>query len=331
MNASRAAVMIGLGACLAAARPSHCEVDVEKVSHAGWENCYRVTNGRIEAIVTSDVGPRVISFGRAGGPNEFHEFADQVGKTGGENWRIYGGHRLWHAPEVRPRTYAPDNDPVDVRREGDLVRCIQPVEKSTGIQKEIALAMDPAGPRVRVVHRLTNRNAWPVELAPWAVSVMAPGGCAILPLPTAAPNGALQPNARIALWPYTNMADPRFLWGQKHIVVRQDAQATSPAKIGIMAPDGWGAYCNDGRLFVKTFRYDPRGTYPDMGSSLEAYTAAGFLELETLAPLTRLAPGQSVVHMETWHWLGGVKFKPDPEAVETTILPLVKPLLESMR
>ena len=31
----------------------------------------------------------------------------EKGKTGGSEWHIYGGHRLWHAPEVMPRTYYP--------------------------------------------------------------------------------------------------------------------------------------------------------------------------------------------------------------------------------
>ena len=29
----------------------------------------------------------------------FKEYDEQMGKTGGDEWRIYGGHRLWIAPE----------------------------------------------------------------------------------------------------------------------------------------------------------------------------------------------------------------------------------------
>jgi hypothetical protein len=32
-------------------------VKVDKIEHMGWKNCYRVTNGEIELIVTGDVGP----------------------------------------------------------------------------------------------------------------------------------------------------------------------------------------------------------------------------------------------------------------------------------
>ena len=45
----------------------HAAVRVEKVEYKGWPNCYRVSNGEVELVVTSDVGPRVIRFGFVGG------------------------------------------------------------------------------------------------------------------------------------------------------------------------------------------------------------------------------------------------------------------------
>jgi len=327
MKPARLIVSVVVAIVLVAAT-SWSEVTLTKVAHAGWKNCYRVANGKIEAIVTGDVGPRIISFGFVGGPNEFHEFPDQVGKTGGDKWLPFGGHRLWHAPEAMPRSYAPDNDPIEVRREGDLVRCIQPIEPSTGIQKEMTLAMDASGARLRVLHRLTNKSVWPVRLAPWALTMMETGGFAILPLPSTAPDGQLLPNGRVVLWPYSDAADAkRLVWGTKYIIFRQDIEATSPNKVGLMATDGWAAYLNRDHLFVKTFKFDPKGEYPDLGCSLESYNAATFLEFETLAPLTTLLPGETVEHVETWHLLDGVKMKPDPAAVDKTIVPLVKPLL----
>ena len=38
-------------------------VNVNKVPFNGWQNCYKVSNGVIDLIVTSDVGPRIIYFG----------------------------------------------------------------------------------------------------------------------------------------------------------------------------------------------------------------------------------------------------------------------------
>ena len=70
------------------------KLTMEKVSYAGWPNCIKLSNGQIELIVTTDVGPRIMRFGFVGGQNLLNEYKDQVGKTGGDEWRIYGGHRL---------------------------------------------------------------------------------------------------------------------------------------------------------------------------------------------------------------------------------------------
>ena len=36
-------------------------VKIEKTAWKGWPNCYRIANGEVELIVTTDVGPRVIA------------------------------------------------------------------------------------------------------------------------------------------------------------------------------------------------------------------------------------------------------------------------------
>jgi len=176
---------------------------VEQVTYKGWSHCYRLANDEVELIVTGDVGPRIIRFGFIGSDNEFGEFAEQVGRVGGSEWRIYGGHRLWHSPEDKVRTYYPDNDPVEVIEENGTVRVIQPPEVTTGIQKEMAITLEAAN-RVEVRHFLRNVGPCPVELAPWALSAMAPGGMGIAPQPTKAHPDRLLPNRVLVLWPYTD-------------------------------------------------------------------------------------------------------------------------------
>src|SRR3974390_1382871 len=90
-------------------------VKVDKTPYKGWPNCYRVTNGEIELIVTADVGPRIIRFGFVNGPNLFKEFPDQLGKTGEEKFQLRGGDRVWKAPEDPVATWAPDNVPVEIK------------------------------------------------------------------------------------------------------------------------------------------------------------------------------------------------------------------------
>lgn len=294
----------------------------EKIPYGGWENCYRLSNGLIDLVITGDVGPRIIRFGFNDEPNMFAEFEEMMGKTGGTNWRIYGGHRLWHAPEKSPRTYALDNSPIQIEQHDDqYVRIVQPTEPTTGIQKSIDLMISPDAAHVRVAHRLTNENSWAVELAPWALSVMAPGGTAVVPLP---PRGShpedLEPVNSLTMWAYTDMADPRWTWGTRYILLRQQSDGT-PQKVGVGVPDGWVAYVNDGRMFLKTFTHAPGRPYPDMGSSVEVFTNQRMLEVETLHPLIRLEPGASAQHIENWFLFRDVPTPQNDDDVAAHVLP----------
>nr|MBC7243808.1 hypothetical protein [Chloroflexota bacterium] len=298
---------------------------MEKLNYKGWPNSYRLSNGLVDLVVTTDVGPRIIRFGFIGEENEFKEYESMLGKVGGDEWRIYGGHRLWHAPEAMPRTYFPDNGSVQLETYPDFVRLIQPVEMATGIQKEMDIRFSREGPHVQVTHRLCNTNCWAVELAPWALSVMAPGGTGIIPLP---PRGAhaefLTPLSTIALWAYTDMADPRYTWSSKYILLRQDPRAKTHQKIGAMVPDGWIAYARNGHLFLVRFDYVPGVPYPDLGCSAEIFTDAEMLEIETLGPLVRLQPGAAVEHTEYWFLFRDVPVPQDDADVDEHILPKVQ-------
>lgn len=299
---------------------------MQRVKYRGW-NCVRLANRQVELVVTTDVGPRVIRFGFVGGENEFKEYAEQYGLKGGRTWRIYGGHRLWHAPEAMPRSYCADNFPVQAEGRRGGLRMIQQAERTTGVQKELELHLDPEQAHVKVVHRLWNRNMWALELAPWALSVMAQGGTAILPLP---PRGEhprdLLPANTLTMWAYTDMSDPRWTWGEKHILLRQEADPAKarPQKVGAWIPDGWVAYANGGRLFVKRFTPRPGAAYPDHGCCVEVFTNKDMLEVETLGPLASLAPGACAEHVEDWHLFRGVPVPTSEGDVKRHVLPRFK-------
>ena len=301
---------------------------LEKIAYAGWPNCYRLWNDQVEAIVTTDVGPRIYRFGFLDGENLLAEFPEQAGQTGGTTWRSYGGHRLWHAPEDLKRSYAPDNSPVSFRSNQEEVHLIQDVEAQTGIQKEIDVWMPATGAHLRLTHRLRNHNLWSVELAPWALSVMAPGGTAILPLPPRRTHDEdLLPSSSISLWSYTDMSDPRWTWGRLYILLRQDPTAETDQKIGTQVKDGWAAYANQGNLFLKRFDYYPDLLYPDLDSSVEVYTNQHMLELETLGPLVVLEPGAEAEHVEDWYLFRDIPLPANDRDVQENILPKIQALL----
>jgi len=258
---------------------------IAATEYAGWPNCYRLTNGDVELVVTTDVGPRVIRCGFAGGQNLFKEFRDQLGKSGEPDWQPRGGHRLWLAPESVALSYGLDNSPVEASVQEDSITLTQPVEKETGFQKQMTVKLAPYG--IEVVHRLRNTSAFPITVAPWALTMMAPGGTVVTAFP---PRGqhpqAQQPTNPLVMWGYTNFSDPRWTLTEKYMILRQDPLATSAVKAGLWNRDTWQAYLLGADLFVKSAAaIKGPEAYPDMGCSLETFTNRDFLEMETLGPL----------------------------------------------
>lgn len=289
-------------------RTTKCEV----VAYGGWPNCVRLSNGRLELVATTDVGPRIVRFGYEGGPNLLAEFPEQAGLTGGDTWRIYGGHRLWHAPEHPVRTYMPDNAPVAWRYEDDWLTLEQPREPMTDIVKSIRVRLGAESDRVTVVHELINEGPWAVKLASWAVTALAPGGTAILPQEHfESHENALLPSRPLVLWPYTNMADPRLTFGERCIQIRQDPRATGQLKIGATNSRRAAAYVlGDTVLLVRAgvaLDDSPQASTPlspsdfaDMGCNFEFFTNARMMEVETLGKLVVIEPGGLTGHIEQW-------------------------------
>jgi hypothetical protein len=304
-------------------------MEIKTIEYQGWKNCLHLSNGTIDLIITTDVGPRVIRCGFVGQDNLFKEYPETLGATGGEEWNIFGGHRLWHSPEEKPRTYWPDNVPVQWEPISGGVHLKQNVETTTGIAKEIQIRLHESEAKVEVTHTLRNTYMWSIELAPWALSVMNTGGTAIMPLPSRDTHeNSLLPTSTIALWPYTNMTDPRWHWGEKYLLLRQDERATTPQKIGVHVSSGWAAYARAGQLFLKTFGFQAGVNYPDFESTVEVFTNHDMLELETLGPLTKLGPGGAVEHTETWHLFDGdIPIPLGDGDVENHILPHIKSLI----
>ena len=79
----------------------------------------------------------------------------------------------------------------------------------------------------------------------------------------------------------------------------------------------------NGQLFLKRFAWQPNAEYPDFNVNFEAYTDRDILELETLAPLTELQPGQSVIHSEEWLLFRSIPSPSSEEDVDRHILPLL--------
>ncbi len=264
-------------------------------------------------------GPRIVRLLLAGtAENLLAEVPDLTLSTPLGAYALIGGHRLWHAPEGMPRSYAPEAG-VEVEASAAAVRLTQPTETLTGIRKRVEIQLSADRPAVTVRHELRNEGVWPVELAPWAITMLPLGGLAILPQQVGALDApGLLPNRHLVLWPYTRWSDPRLQLGDDYVLIRAEA-LLPPCKVGYLNRQGWVAYQRNGVLFVK--RFGPRlgAPHADFGCNVEAYCGDRFIEVETLGPLARLEPGEAVAHVETWEVHPGVEAEATPESIHAAL------------
>ena len=308
---------------LGAASGASAEVKVERVTYFNQPNCIRLSNDAVEVIVTTAIGPRVIRYGFIGGDNLLGEVPDASVKTALGEWKPWGGHRLWTAPEDMPRSYSPDNGPVEATVTGATVRLVQPIEPQTGIVKELTVTLAETGTGVTIGHRLTNRSLWSVDVAPWALTIMNAGGTILIPQePYASHDDALLPVRSLTMWAYTDLSDPRWSLGPKYIRLRTDTRARR------LTEDRRRQQTRLGRLRQKRRSCSSSAT-PGTRARPTRTTAstprptrpAAFIELETLGPMATLPPGGSVTHEEQWSLFRGVNVGGDDAALERALAP----------
>lgn len=258
-----------------------------------------VENEHLRLEIALDAGPRVVWLSLPGGRNVFAE-TPEIGwpTVHGRPYRLLGGHRLWSSPECALDEQVPDDEPVAVRALPDGVELEGGTATHDGLTRRIELRPAAGGPRVHVTHVLENRGGQTIRAAAWALTQLAPGGVAVLPLPRDG-GGAQLPNRNVVLWPYSSVADPRFELADGEIRVA----ATDDAgffKVGCLNAAGEVRYELDGVVFHKRFKPEPDADHVDLGCNAEVYVRAEFLELETLSPLRDVPAGASLVHVEEW-------------------------------
>jgi len=258
-----------------------------------------LSDGVIELVVTVDVGPRIIRFAIAGGEGILEEECDVCDiLPDGSECKVYGGHRLCHCPEAFPRSYISDSHPIesyDFLEDGILLK--QKEEAFTHIQKIIEIHIQNG--YVKVINKLINNGAWPVQMAAWSLTVCSRNGREVCPV--AQSDTGFLPNTHYVLWPYAKLNDSRIRWGEKYIVIDNDPNDRTAFKLGYPNEMGWAAYFNKGLCFIKKFNHHSEEEYPDRNCSYETYTSYWGTEMETLSPLKTVNPGGVVVQEDEWY------------------------------
>lgn len=282
---------------------NYCETE-----YLDYGKCLKIDNGTVEAIITLDIGPRIISFSFIGGENVLHHTRSDFEKMGGEcfdkhffdgaYWENLGGHRLWVSPESMPETYYPDTFfPVEYQICDNTVTLTQHPQSENGVALKMEITLDD-GNEMKIRHTGKNISDKAKEFSLWPITVMDKSGIEIIPLNTE--DTGLLSNRLMAFWPYSKAQDPRVFIGTKYITIVQDPDNKDAYKLGTDNKKGIGYYVIGDNVFTKSFTYVDGEKYPDGGMSYESYTNNAILEFETLSPLKEVPPQGEIVHDEVF-------------------------------
>jgi len=269
---------------------------IEPVEFLGWHQAYRLTLGEVKMVVVTEIGPRILWLSVGEGPNLLFVAQETAGRgLGDTEWHIYGGHRLWVAPETAD-TYAPDNQPCQVTISEDCLTVLAPVPPETGLQKRLTVMA--CGDSFVVEQGVLNTGNALYTGAIWSLTCVEPRGVIAFPWGRDG-SWALK---KIVYW-------QRWMDHGSDVTSRQwqpgpDLFRVVPTgeegKVGTSSPEGWIALCREDATFIKSYQWVAGARYPDEDCPVQVYTCERFVEMETLSPLTTFYPGEEVVHREIW-------------------------------
>ncbi|MBQ6840036.1 MAG: hypothetical protein IJO45_05035 [Oscillospiraceae bacterium] len=264
-----------------------------------WGKVLWLTTDQVEVGIALDFGIRVVHVSCTGCENLFYvQPADlSDGFTNSDGWKLYGGHRIWMAPESDKSCY-PDNEPVTWNETQNGVLITQNVDPLLGIRKTLSIEFLADG-GVQLEQSIYNASEMPIDGASWGVNTLDAGGTAYISFTNNDKRG-FTPHRVVSLWSDTNLHDPRLSFDKQGLTAKF-MPLPDYLKIGLYCMEGKAVFENKGQRFTLCFDAQPLSEYPDNGCNFELYMCSRFMELETLGVKTHIMPGEHTSHMETWY------------------------------
>jgi hypothetical protein len=252
---------------------------------------------RLDYLV--EAGPRLVRLIASGSPhNLLAEVPDAHWPTPWGEYHLHGGHRIAVAPEALGLSYVPDESGLQREDILDGVRLIRPTETASGLSKSIEVQLHPDRPVLTLRQTVRNERAEPVEIAAWSITQLNLGGIAVAPLRSTSIMNRQRPDRQLVLWPYSSWQDERLFADDDYVWI--EARPTAEElKVGLLT-SGWLGYWRAGVFFLKRFDPQLEQPHPDLNTNAQLYCNQGFIELESLAPLAVLEPGECSILLETW-------------------------------
>lgn len=295
-----------------------------RTNYHGWADSIWVSNGRVEAIVVPAIG-RVMQFRLAGeetGP--FWENADLAGvpapsADGGEaqDWRNYGGDRVWPSPQLNWRSVMATNWPppvgfdgsaVEAQTDGWVVTLESPTDPAFGVKvtRRIELAADAPSMEIVTKYEKMDRNT--LDLGIWVMTQLKEPVSlnARLPMLSAFPQGFQPMSGRL---PPSQMFEIR----DRLLTLERDPENSH--RIGLEV--GSLVWMDDTTILQIDSPRLPYRNYPEKGISAIASTQADpqkYVQLDMLSPVRQVRQGDILTQRSTYTLLRRSELDPKLEA-----------------
>jgi hypothetical protein len=238
-------------------------------------------------------------------------------------WANWGGDKTWPAPQgwSGPDEWAGPPDPVldagayeVLRRDATALTMRSAADPRSGLRITRTIEVDPDRPHVTVTAELENVSDRPVRWSAWSVTQLATEDLRGAPAPAGLYVGldpAAAPDVTTLFAPDGSPRLERRAPDLGYVPVEDVV-----GKIGVRGCAGWLALvAPDGAALVQRFAVDHGAVYPDENSQVAVWMqypvdelpgldglrcTARLVEAETMSPLTRLMPGESLVHRVDW-------------------------------
>ncbi|HXY40524.1 MAG TPA: hypothetical protein VEQ10_12690 [Vicinamibacteria bacterium] len=289
------------------------------IDYHGWGGSLELRNDAVRVVVVPAIG-RVMHLGLTDEPNLLWENAALAGRTlpgtplvenGRPVWANFGGDRVWPTEESwfprlngAPRPPDPwiDGLAFEAKPLHGGVRLEGQVSPLCGARLVRTIRLSPSGTRVSMCDRLEKvqlarrRDLEPVPLTVWGLTQIRPPEESLVSLASPSRYPARFLPFRWDDLPGNDPASHFSVSGNVGVFL---TDPKLPQKVGADAPR-WVAAIVDSTVLARVFRYQAGLEYPDGGTSATIFTAPDLAELETLSPLARLRPGESLEHRVDW-------------------------------
>ena len=254
-------------------------------NYKNYGRCVVYERAGVKAMVTIDIGPRIIYYGT----EDFNFFCEDIDRNiskegeffdkeykAGETWYLYGGHRVWKSPEDL-YTYTPDNYPVEWTSTDEFsgeFKC----RVSKKFDYTLSVEIDENGSLI--VKNAVKTRYCDEKFHIWALTVVCKNG--VLTVPLNDKTDDLNPQQNLVFWPYDDLGDDRYLMRNGLLTVRQ-TDRENPLKLGLFSKKKRAYYTvGDMCLKITCESENEGGKYPDFGCNFETYTNNHILEIEWL-------------------------------------------------